>query len=125
MRVGLDHVVIAVSEWERSKRFYADVLGAELIERPDGGTHFRFGNAQLNVHGPGGTPQPVARLPVQPGGADVCFRWTGGIDEAIEHLEGHGVEVEIGPVLRHGAGGAGTSVYFRDPDGNLLEFISY
>jgi catechol 2,3-dioxygenase-like lactoylglutathione lyase family enzyme len=35
------------------------------------------------------------------------------------------VEVEEGPVERHGAGGAGTSVYFRDPDGSLLEFISY
>lgn len=54
---AVDHAVIAVSDWERSKRFYADVLGAELIERPDGGAHFRFGETQLNVHGPGGAPR--------------------------------------------------------------------
>ncbi len=43
----------------------------------------------------------------------------------MEHLERNGVEVELGPVERFGARGAGTSVYFRDPDGSLLEFISY
>jgi catechol 2,3-dioxygenase-like lactoylglutathione lyase family enzyme len=114
-----------VSEWERAKRFYSEVLQAELIERPDGGAHFRFGEQQLNVHGPGGDPHPVARIPVAPGGADLCFRWEGPIEEAVAHLERHGVQVEEGPAPRHGARGRGTSVYFRDPDGNLLEFISY
>ena len=122
---ALDHAVIAVSDWDEAKRFYGEVLGAELIERPDDGAHFRFGATQLNVHGPGGDPTPVARLPVQPGGADVCFRWRGTADEAKAHLESHGVDVEQGPVTRYGAGGEGTSVYFCDPDGNLLELIAY
>ena len=70
-------------------------------------------------------PVPVARLPVQPGNSDLCFEWPGPIDEAREHLERNGVEVEMGPVERFGCRGTGTSVYFRDPDGSLLEFISY
>jgi catechol 2,3-dioxygenase-like lactoylglutathione lyase family enzyme len=101
------------------------VLGAELIDRPDGGAHFRLGSQQLNVHGPGGSPSPVAGVPVVPGGADLCFRWPGAIAEAVAHLERHGVAIEEGPSERYGAGGRGTSVYFRDPDRNLLEFISY
>jgi len=68
---------------------------------------------------------PVARLPVQPGNSDLCFEWSGPIAGAIAHLEQRGVVVELGPVTRSGAKGAGTSVYFRDPDGSLLEFISY
>jgi catechol 2,3-dioxygenase-like lactoylglutathione lyase family enzyme len=67
----------------------------------------------------------VAKLPVQPGNSDICFVWQGTIAEAIAHLDRHGVEVEMGPVERFGAKGQGTSVYFRDPDGSLLEFIIY
>jgi len=67
----------------------------------------------------------VAKLPVQPGNSDLCFVWDGPIGAAVEHLERHGVPVEEGPARRFGAGGDGTSVYFRDPDGSLLEFISY
>ena len=70
-------------------------------------------------------PQPVARIPAQPGMADLCFVWDGDIEEALRHLERHGVEVEEGPVPRNGARGPGRSVYFRDPDGSLLEFIAY
>jgi catechol 2,3-dioxygenase-like lactoylglutathione lyase family enzyme len=126
VRIRLDHAVIHVSDWRRSNAFYRDVLGAELVEaEPDGPNRYRFGDSQLNVHGPGVDAHPVARLPVQPGNADLCFVWDGPIDEAIEHLGRHDVEVEEGPVARHGAQGQGASVYFRDPDGSLLEFISY
>ena len=117
----LDHAVIAVSDRERSNAFYVDVLGAELIN----GMHYRFGENQLNVHGPGLDPHPVARDRVRPGNSDLCFEWDGPIDDAVEHLRSHDVEIEEGPVERGGARGRGTSVYFRDPDGTLLEFISY
>jgi catechol 2,3-dioxygenase-like lactoylglutathione lyase family enzyme len=121
----LDHFVIAVTDWERSNAFYRDVLGAELIGDPDGVAMYRFGDRQLNVHGPGLDPTPVARLPVQPGNSDLCFVWDGPVEAAIAHLRAHAVPVELGPVPRSGGRGAGTSVYFRDPDGSLLEFISY
>ncbi|HET8751614.1 MAG TPA: hypothetical protein VFM43_03710 [Gaiellaceae bacterium] len=69
----------------------------------------------------------VARAadPVRPGNSDLCFVWNGAVAEAVEHLEAHGVEVELGPVERRGARGPGTSVYFRDADGSLLELIVY
>ena len=126
MRARLDHVVIHVSDWARSNAFYRDVLGAEVLgEDPDGPSRYRFGDQQLNIHGPGVDPHPVARLPVQPGNSDLCFVWDGPIEAAREHLARHGVEVDEGPVPRIGVRGDGTSVYFRDPDGSLLEFISY
>jgi catechol 2,3-dioxygenase-like lactoylglutathione lyase family enzyme len=122
--VSLDHCVIAVSDWERSNAFYRDVLRAEVIER-GAGYVYRFGGQQLNVHGPGVQAVPVAADPVRPGNSDLCLHWHGPIEDAIEHLRSAGVPVELGPVERHGARGAGKSVYFRDPDGSLLEFIAY
>jgi catechol 2,3-dioxygenase-like lactoylglutathione lyase family enzyme len=121
----IDHSVLAVSDWEVSNRFYADVLGAELIELTYGRFAYRFGSQQLNVHGPGSTPHPRAVDPVRPGNSDICFVWPGPIAGAVRHLADVGVAVEEGPVDRIGAGGQGSSVYFRDPDGSLLELISY
>jgi catechol 2,3-dioxygenase-like lactoylglutathione lyase family enzyme len=121
---SLDHAVIAVSDWQRSNEFYAQVLGAEVVP-VGGGYAYRFGENQLNIHGPGVDGEPNARPPVAPGGADLCFVWSSAIEDAVAHLERLGIEVELGPVERFGARGAGRSVYFRDPDGSLLELISY
>ena len=123
-RVTLDHVVIHVTDWERSNAFYGDVLGAEVVRR-GAGYAYRLGDQQLNCHGPGVEPDPVARVPVAPGNSDLCFVWPGSAEAAVHHLRRHGVAVEQGPVARHGAWGPGRSVYFRDPDGSLLEFIAY
>jgi catechol 2,3-dioxygenase-like lactoylglutathione lyase family enzyme len=117
--------VVAVSDWDRSNTFYRDVVGAELIELDRGRWAYRVGRQQLNVHGPGATPQPVAADPVRPGNSDLCLVWDGTAEEAADHLRARGVEIVDGPVERLGARGAGTSVYFRDPDGALLEFIAY
>jgi catechol 2,3-dioxygenase-like lactoylglutathione lyase family enzyme len=122
----LDHAVIAVSDYEMSNAFYRDVLGLEIVELDRGRYAYRLPDTQqLNVHGPGATPHPRAAEPVRPGNSDLCFVWDGTSEEAVAHLDAHGVEIELGPVLRPGARGTGTSVYFRDPDGSLLELISY
>jgi dethiobiotin synthetase len=124
----LDHLVIAVSDWDRANAFYRDVVGAEVVRAPGDPARFRYrlaGRQQLNVHGPGMDPQPVARIPAAPGMADLCFVWPGPIEAAAAHLRANGVEVEEGPVPRNGARGPAQSVYFRDPDGSLLEFMSY
>jgi len=123
-KVELDHCVVHVSDWARSNAFYRDVLGAELVPRGEGWA-YRLGATQLNLHGPGVAATPLAAVPVAPGGSDLCFAWPGAIEEAVAHLGRHGIVVELGPIERFGARGAGTSVYFRDPDGSLLEFIAY
>ena len=120
----LDHCVISVSDWQRSNAFYREVVGAEIVPR-GGGYAYRFGEQQLNVHGPGLTPSPLASVPVTPGNSDLCFVWPGPVAEAVEHLRRLGIEIVEGPSERPGARGSGQSVYFRDPDGSLLEFISY
>jgi catechol 2,3-dioxygenase-like lactoylglutathione lyase family enzyme len=122
--VALDHCVVHVSDWSRSNAFYHEVLGAELVPAGNGWA-YRFGRQQLNLHGPGVKAHPVAQVPVVPGGSDLCFVWDGDIGDAVAHLEECGVRVELGPVDRIGARGPGRSVYFRDPDGSLLEFIAY
>jgi len=123
----LDHSVVAVSDWGVSNQFYSEVLGAEIVPHGDPPrVAYGFGDTQLNVHGPGvDLSTNVARLPVQPGNSDLCFVWPGPIAEAVAHLEQKGIVIEAGPVKRLGARGEGTSVYFRDPDETLLEFISY
>jgi catechol 2,3-dioxygenase-like lactoylglutathione lyase family enzyme len=122
----LDHCVIAVSDWVTSNAFYRDVVGAEILDVGAGRFAYRLGDTQLNVHGPGvDVGSLVARLPVQPGNSDLCFVWSGPIENAVEHLVAHGIDVESGPMDTFGAAGRGTSSYLRDPDGTLLEFISY
>ena len=102
----LDHCVIHVTDWDRSNKFYSEVMGAELVQRPAGWA-YRFGDKQLNVHGPGVQPAEVARLPVQPGNSDLCFEWQGPIEGAIAHLKAQGIAVERGPMQRFGAKGSG------------------
>src|SRR5205807_4546128 len=109
--VRLDHVVIHVSDFARSNAFYRDVIGVEIVET-DGRVAYRLGAQHLNVHGPGIRPAAVARVPVAPGNSDLCFEWEGPIVVAIAHLEKHRVAVELGPMVRSGAGGRGTSIYF-------------
>jgi catechol 2,3-dioxygenase-like lactoylglutathione lyase family enzyme len=122
--IKFDHCVIHVSDWERSNAFYQDVLGAEVIAIGNKWV-YRFGDVQLNLHAPGAIGTPVAKIPVPPGGSDLCFEWIGSVEEAQHHLAQRGIAVEVGPVQRFGVRGAGTSLYFRDPDGSLLEFIIY
>jgi catechol 2,3-dioxygenase-like lactoylglutathione lyase family enzyme len=123
-RITLDHCVIHVGDWNTCTAFYRDVLGAEVVPWKKGAM-FRFGPVQLNTHGPDQIGHPRAAVPVMPGNSDLCFEWHGTIEQAMAHLARHGVAVELGPVERLGARGNGVSVYFRDPDGSLMEFITY
>jgi len=123
-KLKFDHCVIRVTNWGTSNAFYADVLGAEIVSQGEGWA-YRFGDMQLNCHGPGTDAAPVSKQPIMPGGSDLCFEWPGPVEEAMAHLAAHQVKVELGPVNRRAAKGRGRSVYFRDPDGSLIEFVSY
>jgi len=127
---GLDHLAITVADVERTLRFYEDVLGAEAMyeELFKAGkipvAMLQIGQCRLSVHPAAKPATPHAEAPT-PGSADVCFRFDGPIAEAEGLLRSKGVEVVLGPVPRPAADGAeGQSVYFRDPDQNLLELLS-
>jgi catechol 2,3-dioxygenase-like lactoylglutathione lyase family enzyme len=123
--VSLDHLVIATSDWERSKAFYRRVLGTEVVELARGRVAYRFGDLQLNVFGPGSESSIVPATPVTAGNSDLCFVWPGSIAAAVAHLALCGVEIAQGPIEQDGRRGPGLSVYFYDPDGSLLELICY
>jgi len=116
---AIDHVVIAVNDWDRSNAFYRDVLGAEVRQEDPFYGQYRFGDWFLSVHGPGFDGLNAAR-PVAPGNADLCFVWPASIEGALEHLRRYRVPVESGPLV--GRDGL-PHVYFRDPDGALLELV--
>lgn len=128
-RIALDHCVIKVTDRARSDAFYEKVLGVEIISLGLGDEFgaYRLGDVQLNVHSPQTNvgPELLARLPVAAGNSDLCFVWNGPIEGAAAHLAACNVPIETGPRPSFGARGMATSVYFRDPDGSLLEFISY
>ncbi|MGN6556951.1 MAG: VOC family protein [Solirubrobacterales bacterium] len=121
----IDHLVIGVRDRRASDRFYSEVLGATVETSRSGRAAYRIGRQRLNVHEPGTTASPLAADPVRPGNSDLCFVWPQDPESAIAHLRAHDVEIVEGPVERHGAQGAGVSVYCRDPDGSLIELISY
>jgi catechol 2,3-dioxygenase-like lactoylglutathione lyase family enzyme len=121
---GIDHLVLTVADVDRTVSFYARVLGMEPVTFGAGRRALRFGHHKLNLHQAGRELEPKARQPT-PGSADLCLITTTPLDRVLDHLRAHGVPVEEGPVARTGATGPITSVYFRDPDGNLVEVCTY
>lgn len=122
--VALDHFVLTVSDLRATVDFYTRVLGmtAEQFRPADGSIRWalRFGDQKINLHQDGAGFDPRAHRPV-PGSADVCFLSDLPLVEWQRHLREAGVEIEEGPVARTGARGRLSSIYLRDPDGNLIE----
>lgn len=120
----LDHLVLTVRSIPRSVEFYTRVLGFRVVTFGAGRTALAFGRQKINLHERGREIAPHARRPV-PGSADLCFICRGPLRSVLARLEREGVAVLEGPVARTGATGPITSVYFRDPDGNLIEVSTY
>ncbi len=120
----LDHLVLTVRDIERSCAFYTRVLGLTAISYDNNRRALRFGNQKINLHRFGHEIEPHA-FRALPGSADLCFKTDSSIEEVLAHLLTCDVEVEEGPVKRNGAVGTITSVYFRDPDQNLIEVAHY
>jgi catechol 2,3-dioxygenase-like lactoylglutathione lyase family enzyme len=110
--------------------FYEGLFGARVLDdhRLDGRPIVRVivvgGGVRLSVHQEGNGVDLVARKPT-PGSVDICFRWSGAIEAAARFLEERGIAVIDGPSPRRTADGKPSqSVYFRDPDGNLVELMA-
>ncbi len=116
----LDHLVLTVASIDATAAFYAQVLGMEVIRFGEGRTALRFGDQKINLHQVGREFVPKWAAPTA-GSGDLCFISSTAIPEIVAHLKDMEVEIEQGPVERSGARFPILSVYFRDPDGNLIE----
>ncbi|MCY9824812.1 VOC family protein [Vibrio chagasii] len=120
----LDHLVLTVKNIEITVDFYQRVLGMKPIQFGEGRWALSFGNQKINLHQQGKEFEPKAKH-VQAGSADLCFITNTPIDEVFDHITGQDVVIEEGPVERTGAVDKITSIYLRDPDGNLIEVSNY
>jgi len=120
----LDHLVLTVADLTKTCEFYERVLGLETVTFGAGRKALIFGQQKINLHQAGKEFEPKAAKSM-PGSADLCFIASTPLSEVIEHLKDEGIAIEEGPVPRTGAIGAMQSVYFRDPDGNLIEVSNY
>ena len=121
---GVDHFVLTVRSLDASCDFYERVLGMWRLVEPGRPTALRFGTQKINLHEVGRTFEPKALSPT-PGSGDFCLVTLRPIEEVVRRLADCGVALELGPVQRTGARGPMTSVYFRDPDQNLVEVSRY
>src|SRR3954466_12776973 len=120
----LDHLVLTVADIAQNCEFYTRVLGVEGVNFAEGRTALRFGQQKINLHPADDIPGLVADRPT-PGSGDLCFITETPIARVVEHLASCDIEIIAGPGPRAGAIGTIQSVYFRDPDQNLIEVSNY
>jgi catechol 2,3-dioxygenase-like lactoylglutathione lyase family enzyme len=120
----IDHLVLTVADLDRTCEFYSRALGMQVATFGAGRKALVFGRQKLNLHQAGREFEPKARHPT-PGAIDLCLITLVPLAKVAAHLEACGVEITEGPVARTGATGPITSIYFRDPDANLIEVSNY
>lgn len=117
---SLDHLVLTVRDIDRATAFYSQVMGMQPVTFAGGRKALAFGSMKINLHQAGKEFEPKAQHPT-PGSADLCFIASTPLEQIIDHLASCDVTIIDGPVERTGATGPIRSVYFRDPDENLIE----
>ncbi len=122
--IGLDHLVLTVRDLEATCEFYERLLGFKAITFGAGRKALTFGSQKINLHQSGHEFSPKAEHPT-PGSADLCFITDLAMNDIVAHIESQKIPLVEGPVERTGARGPIRSVYFRDPDGNLIEVAVY
>jgi catechol 2,3-dioxygenase-like lactoylglutathione lyase family enzyme len=120
----LDHWVLTVRDVDTTVAFYQRVLGMQPITFGNGRRALVFGEQKINLHPADAPLRPHAARPT-PGSGDLCLVTHAPIRDVMAELESAGVTIEEGPAPRTGALGPITSIYFRDPDGNLIEVSRY
>lgn len=121
---NIDHLVLTVADIEKTVAFYTQVLGFEVVTFGDNRKALTFGNQKINLHQKGKEFEPKAEHPTA-GSADLCFISSTDVHEVVEELKQKNIEIIEGIVDRTGALGKIKSVYFRDPDLNLIEVSNY
>jgi catechol 2,3-dioxygenase-like lactoylglutathione lyase family enzyme len=124
MTLSIDHLVLTVRSVERSLAFYERALGMRREISAGRPAAITFGAQKINLHQMERPFEPKAANPT-PGSADFCLITDRPLDEISHSIEAAGASIELGPVARTGARGPMTSIYFRDPDGNLVEVSRY
>lgn len=117
---SLDHLVLTVSNLDATRRFYCDGLGMQWITFGENRIALKFGQQKINLHQVCRTFEPKAARPT-PGSADLCFLTDRTLDEVIKRMADQGFDSIEGPVIRTGARFNIRSIYYRDPDENLIE----
>lgn len=120
----LDHLVLTVTDIEKTIDFYTHILGFNVVTFGDNRKALTFGNQKINLHQKGHEFEPKAQHPI-PGSADLCFIAKTNIEDVLEELQQKNIEIIKGIVDRTGATGKIKSIYFRDPDMNLIEISNY
>jgi catechol 2,3-dioxygenase-like lactoylglutathione lyase family enzyme len=121
---SLDHVVLTVKDIDATCAFYAKVLGMEIATFGESRKALSFGSQKINLQQLGRESTLIAERPT-PGSADVCFITSVALSDVTAHLKSCGINLIAGPVERNGARGPMMSIYFRDPDMNLIEVSNY
>ncbi|UKB81620.1 VOC family protein [Chryseobacterium sp. MEBOG07] len=121
---NLDHLVLTVANIDKTIEFYTKIMGFEEVTFGDNRKALIFGNQKINLHQKGNEFEPKAESPTC-GSADLCFIAQTNIDDVMEELKQKNVDIIEGIVDRTGAVGKIKSVYFRDPDQNLIEVSNY
>jgi catechol 2,3-dioxygenase-like lactoylglutathione lyase family enzyme len=121
----LDHLVLTVKNVEATCDFYRTILNMEVQAFGNGRKALRFGNQKINLHQVGKEIDPKAAHPM-PGSGDLCFITLDPVEALLPVLIQHNIPIlEDGIVTRTGAVGPIKSIYFRDPDENLIEISNY
>jgi catechol 2,3-dioxygenase-like lactoylglutathione lyase family enzyme len=120
----LDHLVLTVRDLAIAIDFYTRVLGMEEVTFGNNRKALRFGQQRINLHQQGSALLPLPDHPTR-GAGDLCFIAATPLDEVVSHLRQCSVEIVEGPTAKVGALGLLNSIYFRDPDGNLIEVSNY
>lgn len=121
---NIDHIVLTVANIDKTIGFYTYILGFQVVTFGDNRKALTFGNQKINLHQKGSEFEPKAEHPTL-GSADLCFIATTDIHEVFEELKQKNIEIIEGIVERTGAMGKIRSIYFRDPDMNLIEISNY
>ncbi len=120
--LGFDHIVISTSDVEATIKFYTEICGMNLIEERSGKWALHFGDSKISIQDASALPD-IARQ-TRPGTANFCLYTDRAIDDVVRDLSHHEVEIIAGPDERIGAMGRILSVYFNDPEGNLVEICN-